>query len=193
MAESYARYDRVAIALHWAMAIAIIFMLVLGFVMEDLKPLLFRRDAYQFHKSLGLTILALALIRLAWRLMHPAPAYPASMKPWERFAAHASHWGFYGFMIAIPLSGWFIISTSSNKFPTQYFGLFKVPLLDWFGAYTKTAHDLFESMHYWLAIAVIALLVLHIGAALKHHLFERDTVLMRMLPRFLANAIDRRA
>lgn len=192
MAESTTRYDRVAIALHWAMAIAIIFMLLLGFFMSDLSPLSLKTQAFQFHKSLGLTLLALAFVRLAWRLLHPAPAYPAHMKPWERFAAHASHWGFYGFMIAMPLSGWFIISTSSNKFPTQYFGMFKVPLLNWFGAHTKTAHEVFETMHYWLAIAVIALLALHIAAALKHHLFDRDTVLMRMLPRFLANAIDRR-
>lgn len=186
------RYGRVAIALHWLMALCIIGMLVLGFVMEDLQPQSLRLEAFQFHKSLGFAILALAVFRLAWRLMHPAPAYPAHMKPWEKRAAHATHWGFYAFMIAMPLSGWLVISTSSNKFPTHFFGLFRIPLIPGFEANRAEAHEAFENVHYWLAVFAITLLVLHVGAALKHHFINRDTVLVRMLPRFLGAAVGRR-
>ncbi len=178
-----ARYHSVAILLHWVMALAIIGMIVIGFVMGDVSPLARKIAVYQFHKSLGLTVLALSIVRLGWRLLHRAPALPAHMPAWEVFGARASHVLLYVLMIGLPLSGWYIISTSSNTMPTQYFGLFTVPLLPVFGD-KKGAHELSEELHELLAFGAIALVTLHVLAALKHHFIDRDDVLKRMLPRF---------
>jgi len=187
------RYDRVAIALHWVMALAIITMIVMGLVMEDVRPIGLRIQVYQFHKSLGLTVLFLSLVRLGWRLAHPAPSYPAHMKPWEKLAAHATHWGLYALMVAMPLSGWLLISTGSNKFPTLYFGLFNVPKLDFFGEASKAVHHYAAQAHELLPNIAIAMLVLHVLAALKHHFLDRDNVLTRILPRFMLAALTRRS
>jgi len=185
------RYDRVAICLHWLMALAIVVMLVLGFVMEDLSPLSTRIAAFQFHKSLGLTILALALVRLVWRLLHPAPAYPAGMKAWERLAAEFTHGLLYACMVLIPLTGWLLISTSKNRFPTHYFGTFEVPLLGGF-ADSHAVHELTEALHYWFAIGIIGLIGLHLAGALKHRIVYKDTVFTRMMPGFLLYLATRR-
>lgn len=174
------RYHRVAIALHWLIALAIIAMLIMGFVMEDVSPVTLRIEVYQLHKSLGLTILALSLVRLGWRLTHKAPPLPAAMPAWEKFGAKAAHVVLYVLMIGMPLSGWAVISTSSNKFPTHYFGTFLVPLLP----LDKGLHDAAESVHVLLAYGAIGLISLHVLAALKHHFINHDDVLTRMLPRF---------
>lgn len=173
------RYHGVAIALHWLMAAAIIAMIVIGLVMGDISPLSTRIAVFQFHKSLGLTILFLSLVRLAWRLTHRAPVLPVTMPAWEKLGAHLSHVGLYALMIGLPLSGWCIISTSSNKYPTHFWGTFLVPLLP----VGKGYHDLSETMHTWLAYGAIGLVTLHALAALKHHFIDHDDVLTRMLPR----------
>ena len=103
------RYTAVAIVLHWAIAAAVIFMLPLGFTMHELaedghaSQALF--EAYQLHKSIGLTVLALTLVRLAWRLTHRPPPLPQGMPAWEAVAARATHWGFYVLTLALPLTG----------------------------------------------------------------------------------------
>ena len=175
------------------MALAIITMIVMGLVMEDVRPIALRIQVYQFHKSLGLTVLFLSLVRLGWRLAHPAPAYPSHMKPWEKLAAHATHWGLYALMIAMPLSGWLLISTTTKKFPTLYFGMFNVPKLDFFGEASKAVHSLAADAHELLPNIAIAMLVLHVLAALKHHFINRDTVLTRMLPQWALAAFARKS
>lgn len=178
------RYNKVAVFLHWAIALLIIGMIAVGLTMGD-YPIKYKFLAYNLHKSFGITILALSLFRLYWRLTHRAPALPPHMPAWEKLAAHVSHWGFYFLIIAMPLSGWIMVSADA-KFPTVFFTLFELPQFPLPAAYDTTyTHDMFEWLHYWLAIGTLGLLVLHVGAALKHHFINRDTVLRRMLPLWL--------
>src|SRR5690606_23842364 len=140
MAATAQRYTAVAIVLHWAIAAAILFLFPLGLWMHgraedgDISAEVFR--AYQLHKSIGLTVLALSLVRLGWRLVNPPPPLPEHMPGWERFAAKATHWAFYALMIGIPLSGWLYVSTGWSihddaplPVATHWFGLFQVPAL----------------------------------------------------------------
>ncbi|MBN8542729.1 MAG: cytochrome b [Alphaproteobacteria bacterium] len=186
---SQERYHRVAVFLHWVIGLSIILMIALGLVMEDIKPISLRIDAYGFHKSLGITILFLSLFRVYWRLTHPAPALPAGMKSWEVLASKATHIAFYALIIIMPLSGWLLVS-ASGKYPTIFFWLFEMPHLPVTGqkALGKQAYEIHELTTQWIAIPLIAL---HVLAALKHHFINRDTVLTRMLPRFIAVKLGR--
>jgi cytochrome b561 len=182
------RYSGVAIALHWLMALAIIGLIMVGFWMGDAAKDPETRAAafaaFQLHKSMGLTILLLTLLRLAWRLSHRPPPLPSTMKSWERGAARFTHIGFYVLMIAVPLSGWAMVSASPLGLPTYWFGLFEWPHIGPLAALeNKEAlkHDFYEA-HELLAKLVIGLLLLHVAAALKHHFIDRDDVLSRMLP-----------
>lgn len=191
-----ARYDRVAISLHWLIAFMILGLLAAGFIMTGLDhadPL--KYQLYQLHKSFGITVLALSLVRLAWRLAHPKPAMPETMKAWESFAAHAAHWAFYGLMIGMPMAGWLGVSASPLGIPTRIFNLFTLPHLPVYSGSVadippgdSSAHTVSESLfeiHAALAWCIIVLLALHIGAALKHHFVVKDDVLLRMTPQFL--------
>jgi cytochrome b561 len=197
MAAAAQRYTAVAIVLHWAIAFAIILMIPLGFWMhiqaEDgvATDQLFR--AFQLHKSIGLTVLALSLVRLGWRLANPPPPLPAHMPGWERFAARASHWAFYALIIGLPLSGWLYVSAGWSiheneplPVPTRYFGLFTVPHLFNLQAASEgvreAAAEAAFTTHWLLAYTIIGLAALHVLAALKHHFFDRDEVLAHMVP-----------
>lgn len=184
LSEASQRYHRVSMLLHWLMALCILFMIPFGFFMEDISPVSLRIQAYQFHKSLGLTVLVLSVIRIVWRLTHRPPA-PVIMPAWQARAAHAVHMLLYGLMVGMPLTGWLYISTSSSSnYPTHYFGLFEVPKLPFFtGESRKAMHDLFSDTHEWFAIGAIALIAVHVLAALKHHFIDKDDTLTRMLPR----------
>lgn len=189
------RYTAVAIVLHWAIAAAIAGNVLLGWWMsraiEWPETQARAIAAFQLHKSLGLTILVLSLLRLGWRLFHTPPPLPAAMPGWERFAAKATHWAFYGLMVALPLSGWLYVSTQWRgpaplNVPTLWFGLFEVPHL--FGL-NETARELRQALagatfgaHFWLAWGMAGLLLMHVAAALKHHFVNRDEVLANMLP-----------
>lgn len=179
------RYNNVAIVLHWAMAIVIIGMLAGGKFMTSLDeadPLRF--SLTQWHKSFGLTILFLTLIRILWRLTHRAPALPDTMRGWERFAAHSSHWLFYVLMFLMPISGWLLVSASPLNITTFLFDLVRVPHLPWASTAPNRealAHQ-FHNVHYYISIVLILLLVLHIGAALRHQLILRDNIFARMQP-----------
>lgn len=197
MAATAQRYTAVAIVLHWAIAFSILFLFPLGLWMHeqaehgDLSTQVFR--AYQLHKSIGLTVLALSLVRLGWRLMNPPPPLPAHMPGWERFVAKATHWAFYALMFAIPLSGWLYVSTGWSihddaplPVATHFFGLFQVPAL--FGLnqagveLREDVADVAIEAHELLAYGAVALAVLHLLAALKHHFFDRDEVFAHMVP-----------
>jgi cytochrome b561/polyisoprenoid-binding protein YceI len=197
MAVTAQRYTAVAIVLHWAIAFAIAFMIPLGFWMyiqaenrvatEDV----FR--AFQLHKSIGLTVLALSLVRLGWRLANPPPPLPDHMPAWERFVAKATHWAFYALTIGLPLSGWLYVSAGWSiheneplPVPTHYFGLFTVPhLFDLQSASVDVREGAAEAAftaHWVMAYTMIGLAALHTLAALKHHIFDRDLVLAHMVP-----------
>ncbi len=174
-----ASYGAVAVTLHWLIAIAILYMVYLGKTMDD------DTAAIQLHKSLGITILALSVLRLGWRLINPPPPLPAGMSALERFAAVAMQWVFYILMIAIPMSGWALVSTSS--YPTKIWGEFTLPKLPGLTGMSHealdAAHDRFEGIHETVAFWPLLILVaLHAAAALKHHFWNRDDVLRRMLP-----------
>src|SRR3990167_10371353 len=105
------RYSAVAMLLHWSIAALIIANLFLGWRMGFLKGLA-QFDMFQLHKSVGITVLVLSIVRLVWRMLNPVPPLPAGMKGWEVAAAHVTHWAFYGLMIGLPLTGWTVVSVS---------------------------------------------------------------------------------
>lgn len=197
MSTASPRYTAVAIVLHWAIAIAILAMIPLGWWMGDALEALDTQAqaiaAYQLHKSIGLTVLALSLVRLGWRLTHAAPPLPAGMKAWEKTVAAITHWAFYVLMIALPLTGWLYVSTAWSphdqrplEVPTLYFGLFQVPHLFGLSSLADAARaglaGALEFGHSKLAWAALALTALHAGAALKHQFADRDNIMARMAP-----------
>ena len=171
------RYSSVAVALHWAIATLIVANLLLGIFHESFaRPV----TAWMmfFHKAIGITILALTLVRLAWRAGHRAPPFDPVLKPWERALASLTHWGFYLLLLAIPLTGW-MLSSSSNR-ATSWFGLFDIAPLP--VSRSDAAHDLFEELHELLGYAMIVLILLHVAGALKHHLQGHRHLIGRMAP-----------
>lgn len=168
------RYTCVARALHWIMAVLIIVNLALGIAHEALPE---DWAVMPVHKSLGLTVLALTLVRLGWRVGHRPPPLPAAMPGWEKGAAHATHFLFYAFMVLVPLSGW--IMTSAGTRPLNWFFLFDIPKF----AVTKgdAIVDLSGEGHEIMGFAWAALILVHIAAALRHHIVLKDGVMRRML------------
>jgi cytochrome b561 len=179
------RYGHVAIALHWAIALAILGLLVLGVIMVRLAPgSSLQFELYQWHKSVGITVLALSLLRLGWRLANPPPPLPGTLRPWERALARGTHLGFYVLMLALPFSGWMMVSASVWKIPTVLYGIVPLPHLPVLSTLEdrKPVEDALKEVHEWLAIGMAALLALHVAGALKHHFVLRDDTLVRMLP-----------
>lgn len=195
MSEAQQRYTAVAIVLHWAIASAILANIFVGWWMsgaiDEPATRAHAIAAFQLHKSLGLTVLVLSLLRLVWRLTHRPPALPTGMPLWEKLAAKGTHWAFYVLMILVPLSGWTYVSAQWGddgplNVPTIWFGLFKVPhLFDAHAMANETRKAVAErniTAHFYLAWSTAGLFVLHVAAALKHHYFNRDAVLVQMLP-----------
>jgi cytochrome b561 len=179
------RYGLVAMLLHWTIALAIISQLAMGAVMVRLTPgSSLQFEVYQLHKSVGITVLGLSLLRLVWRLLNPAPPLPASLRPWEAALARVTHAGFYVLMIALPFSGWMMVSASVWNIPTVVFGTFTLPHLPVLGTLEnkKPVEDALKEVHEALAVSVFVLLLLHVAGALKHHFVLRDDTLARMLP-----------
>lgn len=182
-----ARWSPLAIALHWGIAALVLAMIVLGLVMARLPvgPQAF--ELYQLHKSIGLTVLALMLLRLAVRLRRPAPPLPDTLKPWERAAARVTHVGLYALLFAMPVSGWLMASASPWGIPTVWFGLVQVPHPIGPSAETEA---LLKTVHATLSYLLALMLALHVAAAIKHHWLLRDDVLRRMLPRWRPSRPD---
>jgi cytochrome b561 len=172
------RYTKTAIALHWLIAALIIGTFSLGLVMTDIPGLTpTKLRYYSWHKWAGVTVLLLATLRLLWRLAKRAPGYPASMPAWQQRAAHALHALLYVFIFAVPLSGYFY--TLAAGVPVVYFGLFELPVLI---APDPALKPVLRELHYWLAMLMAGLVGLHVAAALKHLLIDRDGIMQRMLP-----------
>jgi len=179
------RYGDVAMSFHWLIAILLISNICVGLYMADLP----RSDPskfvlFQTHKSIGLTVLVLSILRVGWRLMNPVPALPAGMNPALRGAAHVSHFLLYFLIVFIPLTGWIMVSASPLGNPTSYFGLFDWPNLPLFTGMTREQlhpiHETWESAHVFLAWSAIVLIPIHVLAALYHYFIRRDGVLQRM-------------
>lgn len=172
-----ARYTPTAIALHWIVAIGIAGTFALGLYMHDLPLSPSKLTLYSYHKWAGVTLFLLVLIRLLWRMSHPAPVLPATMPALMQKAAAAGHLVLYVLMFAIPLSGW--IMSSAKGFQTVWFGV--IPLPDLVGKDKELGHLLGE-VHEFLSYSLLLLVVGHVAAALKHHWIDKDDVLTRMLP-----------
>ena len=178
--HSIDRYSKVAIVFHWAIALMIIGLIIFGVLMTN-PDMPNRFELYQLHKSFGICVLILSVLRLLWRLGHKPPALPDDMKRWEAAAAKFTHIAFYMIMIGMPLLGWAMVSTTELVIPTKIFKV--IPWPDMPGLpRDKTLSDVFKNLHHWVGRATIALILLHIGAALKHHFINKDNVLARMIP-----------
>jgi cytochrome b561 len=172
-----ARYGAPAQFFHWLIAALIVTQFVLGRMQEHLPVGVRKLGILARHKSVGMTILMLAILRLAWRLWHPAPPLPSKMRPLGRWAARASHVTFYVLLFAMPLTGWMM--SSAKNYSVSWFGLFTWPNLI---GKNESAFNFLRSTHDVLSGVLFTIAVLHILAALKHHFWDRDDVLLRMLP-----------
>ncbi len=170
-------YTGTAIGLHWVLAVLIAGNLALGLYMVDLALSPAKLRYFSWHKWAGVTVFALAALRLLWRLRHPAPPLPAGMRAWERHAAAGTHHLLYLCFFAAPLAGW--LYSSAAGFQTVYLGV--LPLPDLLPKNRELAAAL-KLAHVWLAYSLGALAALHAAAAVKHHVVDRDDVLSRMLP-----------
>ncbi len=182
---SRTRYTGVAIALHWLIALGILAMLAMGLVMTHVKLAPFTVfKLYQLHKSIGITILLAAVLRLIWRFAHRPPALPSDMPRWEKGAAESTHVLLYLLMIGMPLVGWALVSASPLNIPTVLYGVVPWPHLPVFATLADKAHvaPVLGIIHAYGAYVLLALLLLHAGAALRHHIVMRDEVLRRMIP-----------
>ncbi|BBU30138.1 cytochrome b [Burkholderia sp. THE68] len=170
------RYARPLIALHWLIAIAIIAMLCVGFYMVGLpRGLPFKSDLINFHKSLGITVFLLVLMRILVRLAYGRPPLPP-MPTWQRAAASITQALLYAGMVGMPLTGY--LGSSFNKFGTKFWGL---ALPQW-GWDDKHLREIFFGIHGTIAWIMAALIVVHFLGAMKHQLVDRDGLLRRMLP-----------
>jgi cytochrome b561 len=179
--QGTARYTRTAIVLHWLIAVAVFAQVTLGVWMIGIpkSPPGVRAYWFNVHKSIGLTIGLLVLLRLLWRLAHRPPALPATISPWQRAAAKLSHWSLYACMIILPLSGY--LGSSFTRYPIKYFG-FTLPHWGWDDPGLK---ELCSQAHFYTVCVFATLIVLHISAALKHRFVDKDGVFERMFPLFV--------
>lgn len=172
---STARYDAVAVALHWITAVAVIGLLGIGLWMTALPFGRLKIETYAWHKWIGLCVLALTLGRLVWRRWHPSPALPSDIPPWQQRAASAVHATLLLLLLAMPVSGWLMNSAAGVSL--YWFALVPVPDL------VARDIDLFEALqlvHRILSRLLIAFVVLHVAAVLKHDLLDRRGILRRM-------------
>jgi cytochrome b561 len=190
------RYTKTAVILHWLIAIAIFSMFALGWFMEGLPKEGAKQMAYDvfnfgiytwqladaatprtfyfnLHKSIGVTILGLIIIRVLWRVTHRPPALLSSYKVWERKLATGVHHLLYLLMIALPVSG--VIMATYSKYGIKWFGY---PLIK--GLDNNAARESFKEIHEFIGIVILVILILHIAGALKHHFVDKDDTLKRM-------------
>jgi len=174
------RFGAVAILLHWSMAFLIIGLAALGLYMVALPDVGFNTRKIMlilFHKEVGLSVLALLAVRLAWRLTHVLPQLAAHLPDWQKIVARFVHLCFYALMFALPMTGW--LMSSAAGIPVSFFGLFTLPDI--------LPHDdyLFQQLidvHKWFGYVLILFICVHVGAALMHHFVLKDDTLRRMLP-----------
>jgi cytochrome b561 len=173
-----AGYTRTAIALHWAIALIMVCAFGLGWVMTDIPGLTpAKLRYYSWHKWLGVTVFALAMLRVAWRATHRVPALPPGMPRWQRAAAHVTHTLLYLLMFAVPITG-YLFSSAANV-PVVYLGLVRLPMLIGPDPVLK---PVLRGMHVALNYTLAALVIVHVAAAFKHQWLDRDGLLSRMIP-----------
>ena len=171
------RYSAVAQLLHWIIAALIVTQFALAWTADDLPLGAHKLAILARHKSFGMTVFMLAIARLVWRWANPPPGLPAGMSPIERALARATHITFYVLLFVMPITGWMM--SSAKNYSVSWFGLFTWPDLI---AKNEAAFDVLKAIHDYLGDALFAIAVLHVLAALKHHFWNKDDVLKRMLP-----------
>lgn len=170
-------WGSLSIGLHWLTFILILSLAMVGLIMTELANGPLKIQVYALHKSFGLTVLGLTIIRLVWRLLSITPEITANTPAWQNLIAKLTHGLLYLLLFAMPISGW--LYNSAAGFPLKYFGLFKLPKLSGYDPELKQlAGDAHETFFYILAL----LMLMHAGAALKHHYLDKDNTLTRMLP-----------
>lgn len=168
-------YGSVAKSFHWIIAILIIGLLAVGMIMHEMDPSPLKFKIYGLHKATGITVLALAFLRLSWRMFTPRVEAMSSHEKWERVLAKVAHLLLCAAMFVMPLSGW--VMSSAGGHPVMFFGLFEVPPI--VGA-NKELGRLASEVHEISAYALIGLIALHILGAIKHHVLDEDSTLQRM-------------
>jgi cytochrome b561 len=179
-------YSAVAIGFHWLIATLILTNIGLAWYFNTLHGEA-QVAPVMLHKSIGITVLLLSVLRLGWRLAVPAPKLPDTLTPWERWAAKAVHVGFYVLMLGLPLSGWAWVSSSPliRVHPTVLYGVVHWPAIPYPGLDSDQLHATRKALqftHFTLAKLAYGLIALHVGAALKHFVIDRDDVVGRMIP-----------
>jgi cytochrome b561 len=170
-----ARYTRTAVALHWLIAGLVLAALYMGWTMTSMEFSPGKLKLYNYHKWTGVTVLALALVRVIWRLTHRPPPLE-SMPRWQQLLAHGGHVLLYLLMVAVPITGW--AYSNASGYPVVYLG--KLPLPDLVGKDKELAAQLVQ-VHATLAISFAVMVALHLLAALEHHFIRKDGTLRRML------------
>ena len=171
------RWGLIAQLFHWVIVALIIVQLTLAEMADDLPNGMRKLTLLARHKSFGITILMLVIVRLLWRSLNPTPLLPTTLKPYERLLARWTHALLYVLLFAMPLSGWMM--SSARGFPVSWFGFFTLPDLV---PKNKSLYEALITTHETLAWVLAVVVVLHVAAALKHHFMLRDDVLRRMLP-----------
>lgn len=170
------RYTRTAVVLHWLIGVALLAEIAFGFLLDDIAPrgTPARAVTINLHKSIGLVLLALIVLRLLWRVLHPPPPFPSSMPAPKRIAARSMHLLLYACMIAVPLTGY--IGSNFSRHGVKFFGLLLPP----WGPDLPRVYAVFNTLHDASSWLFCALLAIHVLAALKHALVDRDGVFARM-------------
>ena len=193
-ASGNTRYATVAIILHWLIAMGILSLIAMGLVMDHLSLDTMRVfQLYQLHKSIGITVMVLIGLRIGWRVTHSAPDLPADRPTLEKKAAQFVHFSLYGLQVLLPLSGWAMVSASVLGIPTVLFGVLPWPDLPVLSTLPDKApvEEALKGLHHWASWGLLALIILHIAAALRHQFVLHDPVLRQMLPSFGASSTPR--
>ena len=169
-------YTVTARVLHWTTAFLILFMIPLGIVIANDWGGAAQDFLYDLHRSIGVTIIPLVILRIMYRWRHPPLPLPDDIVPMQRFAAETTHWALYALLVVQPFTGW--IATSAYRAPVVVFGWFELPPI-W--PQDRAFSDRLFFFHALIGIAIACLVAAHIGAALYHHFVRRDRVLLRMI------------
>ena len=171
------KYSGVAQTLHWLISPLIILQFILAWTADGMPEGDTQSFLYMVHKSVGMTVLALAIVRIIWRFMHKPPAFPGTMSVAEQWLARITHWGLYFLIFAMPLSGWLWSSAAGRG--VSWFGLFTIPTII---GESESIGDFFHEAHELMAWVLFAFAAFHIVAALWHAIVKKDGILQRMLP-----------